>query len=547
MITASNNCKVRNCSKCRENAEFYCKLCRCDFCLQCKEKHVQDFVTIDHNVVVYRDKFKRTSEQELQNVYKQGRQHREKFCNIRSHALFYIPVLLTETKSDIEKCHLYFSRVQAEMLTKAQFLMDHTDKVRSGFNYKHRCTFQRERQYRNIVNIQNFEKKLENSTTTPVQFLVFIRKHYICQTRASQLTQHIDIGIKERIEKRKIRNLLSEIRIKQREKRKRKKLEVMPVPTMYQSFRANELHSCHHISCVTSDRIWVNDGNGKIILINTERNILHLRKDLCKESFTGLQTVNTEGELIYIDEKFNINKLSKRFYKTDTIIEKPCLEWRPHSIYYSKLTKDLLVTMIKLDPKTGFEIERNKVAENKNVPQDHNGIQLYRRTSRIGRVARYNRSGKQKQPIIYDSSGFYMYRNPSRITENINGDIVVSDSDWPGAVFVTDSRGKHRFTYTGHPLGPSLEPWGICTDVLSHILVCDGSTRTIQMIDVNGQFKEYLLIRPLGILSPCGLAYDVKTHSLWVGSTDMNKICVYRYITRQQDSEIGEFNYIHYF
>uniref|UniRef100_A0A8W8M600 Uncharacterized protein n=1 Tax=Magallana gigas TaxID=29159 RepID=A0A8W8M600_MAGGI len=32
---------------------------------------------------------------------------------------------------------------------------------------------------------------------------------------------------------------------------------------------------------------------------------------------------------------------------------------------------------------------------------------------------------------------------------------------------------------------------------------------------------------------PRGLSYDVNTHRLWVGSEDNNKVCVYRYITRQ--------------
>uniref|UniRef100_A0A8W8NXR4 Uncharacterized protein n=1 Tax=Magallana gigas TaxID=29159 RepID=A0A8W8NXR4_MAGGI len=33
--------------------------------------------------------------------------------------------------------------------------------------------------------------------------------------------------------------------------------------------------------------------------------------------------------------------------------------------------------------------------------------------------------------------------------------------------------------------------------------------------------------------SPQSLSYDVNTHRLWVGSLWDNKVCVYRYITRQ--------------
>lgn len=224
MNKASSKCKVRNCSKCQENAEFYCKLCRCDFCLQCKEKHVQDFVTIDHNVVVYRDKFRRISEQELPKAYKQWRKkHRETLRNIRSHALFYRPVLLVETKTDVEKCHIYFSRLQEKMLKKAQSLMDHTDNVLSGFDIKHRCALQGEQQNRNILNVQNFEKTYENSSKTPVKFLVLIKKHQTCLTKAPQIKQHLIFSINEWIDKTRMKNLLSGIRIKQREKRKMEK------------------------------------------------------------------------------------------------------------------------------------------------------------------------------------------------------------------------------------------------------------------------------------------------------------------------------------
>uniref|UniRef100_A0A8W8P440 Tripartite motif-containing protein 2 n=1 Tax=Magallana gigas TaxID=29159 RepID=A0A8W8P440_MAGGI len=93
---------------------------------------------------------------------------------------------------------------------------------------------------------------------------------------------------------------------------------------------------------------------------------------------------------------------------------------------------------------------------------------------------------------------------------------------------VTERGGRHRFSYTGHPSGSGLQPRGICTDALSHILVCDGRTKTVQMLDSDGQFLSHLLIRPSGIFSPWGLSYDVNTHRLWVGSRDNNTVVVYR-------------------
>lgn len=74
-----------------------------------------------------------------------------------------------------------------------------------------------------------------------------------------------------------------------------------------------------------------------------------------------------------------------------------------------------------------------------------------------------------------------LFKQPLYITENNNGDVVVSDNK--NAVVVTDCREKHRFNYIGHPPGSGLSPRGICTDSLSHILVVDTNTKTVHMIN----------------------------------------------------------------
>eukprot|EP00105_Crassostrea_gigas_P042755 XP_019926903.1 PREDICTED: tripartite motif-containing protein 3 isoform X2 [Crassostrea gigas] len=149
-----------------------------------------------------------------------------------------------------------------------------------------------------------------------------------------------------------------------------------------------------------------------------------------------------------------------------------------------------------------------------------------------GKVTRYNQSGQLTQTIQYNNTGRGLYRGLRYITENNNGDVVVSDFV-SGAVVVTERGGRHRFTYTGHPSGSRLWPYGICTDALSHILVCDVITHTVQMINKDGQFLSHLLTKSQEMGGPWGLSYDVNTHRLWVGSEYNKKVCVFRYITRQ--------------
>ena len=106
------------------------------------------------------------------------------------------------------------------------------------------------------------------------------------------------------------------------------------------------------------------------------------------------------------------------------------------------------------------------------------------------------------------------------------------------AVVVTSRKGIHRFSHTGPPSGLSLEPQGTCTDVMSHILLYDVITKTVQMLSEDGEFLKYLLTdQSSGIdyYVPFGLSYDFYTHCLWVGSRRWagdNMLSVYRHINR---------------
>lgn len=55
MDTASSPYRVHHCSKCPRDTEYYCVPCTCDLC-QCKENHLEDLQTIDHNIVSYHEK-----------------------------------------------------------------------------------------------------------------------------------------------------------------------------------------------------------------------------------------------------------------------------------------------------------------------------------------------------------------------------------------------------------------------------------------------------------------------------------------------------------
>ncbi|XP_062584964.1 uncharacterized protein LOC134246599 [Saccostrea cucullata] len=137
-------------------------------------------------------------------------------------------------------------------------------------------------------------------------------------------------------------------------------------------------------------------------------------------------------------------------------------------------------------------------------------------------------AGRHIQTILQDNTGQRLYRYPGYITENRNGDVIVSDR-WCGVV-VTDSRGRYRFSYTGPPSGSRLVPHGICTDALSHILLCDSKTYTVHIIDKDGNYLTELDTEQHGIDEPWSLSYDDITRSVWVGSFTNNTVNIYRLI-----------------
>lgn len=170
----------------------------------------------------------------------------------------------------------------------------------------------------------------------------------------------------------------------------------------------------------------------------------------------GSHTVNNESELFYIDKDYSINKLSKDMRTTSTFLEHRKSTWRPRCLCWSPSSGDLLVGMI------------------------------YGVHKKTGSVTRYNQTGQLIQIIQHDEIGQDLYSKPNYVKENKNGDVVVSDSFT--AVVVTEREGRYRFSYTGYPSGSGLMACGICTDELSHILVCDNRTETVHMIDKDGQF-----------------------------------------------------------
>nr|XP_022291900.1 uncharacterized protein LOC111103145 [Crassostrea virginica] len=280
-------------------------------------------------------------------------------------------------------------------------------------------------------------------------------------------------------------------------------LNLMSSPALQKSYTVTDVDECRHISCLAVDRFWVSDGC-KLILKDTNTGETLYRADDSRQSLYGFHTVNNEGALFYIDEYHNIIKMSPDLKTKKKFIRRLYSAWQPHCLYCSPLTGDLLVGMF------GY-------------------------CALIGTIHRYNPSGQHTQSIEYEnkhlstftSSHPQMHSHPYYITENNNGDIVVADTIC--GVVVTDCAGNHRFThkvYQAHKIG-------ICTDVMSHILVCDWHHNSVEILDQDGKYLSKLKLEESNENALLfSLSYDINTDLLWIGSWGSNKVSVYRYLNR---------------
>lgn len=155
------------------------------------------------------------------------------------------------------------------MFKKAQKLKDYVDNTSSGSYCNHN------RQIRKIIRyiecIQTYEYNIENSTT--VKLLLLIKKNNLLQLKSiSQLVYHNNLYMTETLIKKDVIFFLSGVHTTEgiiRKVRNETLLKLMPRgPELDKILTITREANFRHISYLTSDKLWVNDGKRKMSLIN---------------------------------------------------------------------------------------------------------------------------------------------------------------------------------------------------------------------------------------------------------------------------------------
>ncbi|XP_061171084.1 uncharacterized protein LOC133180630 [Saccostrea echinata] len=258
----------------------------------------------------------------------------------------------------------------------------------------------------------------------------------------------------------------------------------------------------YHLSILSSGKFWASNSWGNLILFDMDGNVLK-KISTNVVDVIGYHTVTMEGHLLFTTAKSKVichvtSEMNTRIISSE--------EWEPGAIYSSHINRDILVGM-------------NKNKEFK--------------------VTRYSREGKKLQVTKNDDKGNNLYKSITYITENINGDICTTDYTAHRVVVVTRS-GQHRFSYSGHQSQSGFHPYGICTDKLGHILVCNsycpllGNYSGVHLLDMDGQFLSLLLSPDQCPHKPRALCFDDQ-HTLMVGSEDSSTVTMYEYYQKEEN------------
>lgn len=502
---------------------MFCEQCETVMCFHCKEhqKHTK---------------------QNINTAYKQKqKQSNDLIGYLRSKTLYEARIMQDYVNNDFKYCLKKVDQVKFAVEMEVQKIKDMLDsslfQVMSASDYflNSKLSTQREKMKSYISTLLSFEHVYEQCSNRPVMFIRIIKTiPFPKKEYTPKLTEQIKFTLPRIFNMSQTVKQLSKINITYKGPRRvriEELLKPMSTPILQKSVELKYITSCDHISCVTGECVWVTNQHITMLIDTSTGEGLRCVTDVLDEGWTKcVHTVNSEGELFFLDIDYDIMKLSKNSNEKTTFIKKPNSTWLPKCMYCSAKTGDFLIGLCSAVKEQGTDYH-----------------------TYYGQVERYNKNG-QLIKKFHNSYERDLFSFPIDICENNNGDVVVSDFD-NSAVIVTDRWGKHRFSYSGTnfdisedynedeetcikytgPLsGSDLEPWGVCTDSLSHILVCDIITNSIHMLDKDGQFLSHLLTKQSpGITTPRNLSYDFTNQILWVGSFDNNILSVFTYINRR--------------
>ncbi|XP_062577456.1 uncharacterized protein LOC134239293 [Saccostrea cucullata] len=523
---------------CRNSSKFYCNTCHERLCDKCKQRHLEQ--NNGHEIVLYQERKRKLPSEKCrihptQDVDIYCKVCQDPLCSTcfnQDHSDHDICELETIYNDLLQQCQKEITEIWKTIIPKANYNVGSIGEKRENVK-KEIAEFRVSMQKRadelkmavdsiltdNNKKLDEIEKcvlndmmEQQNETKDYIEYLEKMISDYeskMSSIKHNELMKlHLDISLATlkipnkvthelpiltlgKLNKEEIANQFGEIEVDLSERFKLSSVTKVSEKTIQST-------GICHLSFLPPNIFWTSDNFGNLIQYDMEGNILHYISTSMLY-VQGFHTFTTEGELLYTDySEKSVNRVTSDM-STNTLIQTG--SWRPGAIYSSHINGHILV---------GME----------------------RKSSR--KITRYNKEGKKLQDIQWDDKGQSLFQSIHYITENINGDICASDA---GKVVVVNASGEYNFSYTDHQSRDGFWPYGICTDVLGHILVSNSyysltmltNFSSVYLLDIKGQFLTLLLTPERCPPDPRALCIDDQ-HNLWVGGWRSSTVFVYKYL-----------------
>ncbi|XP_052699605.1 uncharacterized protein LOC128177095 [Crassostrea angulata] len=309
---------------------------------------------------------------------------------------------------------------------------------------------------KNVTEMQTFIPVIEEQGTLREFSQYSFPTFYECKIDANYLQTYF--GYVDKMQEKK--TSLLENKLKDNDLPGRRILDVPTVTSVIDTgFPADEEDKNRLYDMVVTDdnKVWMGGASYELKLFDLQG---HLQHTVSITTY-GLYLCMYNKQVVYSDHH---QKAVKMISDTDTVVTMFTTgDWEPYGIT-SAASGDLLVCLQKDD--------QNK-------------------------VVRYSSTGTVLQKIQYDSQCLPLYKQVVYITENVNGDIIVTD--WENnAVIAVDRLGIFRYSYSG------VSSSTVTTDSVGHVIVTDFDGNKIHLLDRDGRFLRYI-IPDGGIKDPRGV------------------------------------------
>lgn len=554
---------------CSGVCHFYCNSCYISMCEKCKDEHLTNSLTKFHDVVLYQQRLRRLQMDKCRahpmkiadicckecdvpvcskcTTTPQHKSHTfidlETICTERFHFYqkkssdihkYYIPEsqeVKDQIETDIENLEIVSAEIRNSMYEEnenlkqmADFVLSENikslckieDKLRQEMENQHEIidnyilhlksllgkyrretlaedingliTFQRQKSTIEIPSIPK-TRKLDNFPTFDRRYFTkYEIAELLGEVRLPQSKYHKRvISTFDEIQRQEIDEINDRIPIVCKTKKKLTQSRLISAIQITE-FAAPEGISPWHISRKTPKHTWISDISGILTAINAKgTELFSFRTQTITECNYGFHASTQDGDLMFINGKF-VSRMTCEASSFRVIQLIHTEDWTASSVYSSNINGDVLVGMIK-----GEE----------------------------GQVTRYDQKGHKLSDIPE------VFLSPNYITENINGNVCVSDL-FRRALIVTDTFGEQRFIYEGKTEAWFL-PNAVVTDILGHIIVCDGYENTVHLLESDGQFLRLFPQAEDRFVVPRGLYIDLE-NNLFVGNIHDDSIIVFKYL-----------------